>query len=135
MIFNNLITTKLRDVLVFNLALVSGLFTSATLAEIGNLHTTGIIVTTDAESSALDLGLNDDFRIAVDGTYFFTPNIGLNVLATTLNFDVDSGGTSLGSVSVLPPIFTLQYHFSPDDPKYRPYVAAGFNYNYFYDER
>ncbi len=108
-------------------------------AESWNIHTTGIIVNTNASSNStasggLDLDLDNDIRIAVDATYFFTPHIGLNVLATTLNFDVESAGTSLGSVSVLPPIFTLQYHFSPDDPKIRPYVAAGFNYNIFYNE-
>ncbi|MBN4073654.1 OmpW family protein [bacterium AH-315-E07] len=108
-------------------------------AESWNIHTTGIIVNTNASSNStasggLDLDLDNDVRISVDATYFFTPHIGLNVVATTLNFDVESAGTSLGSVSVVPPIFTLQYHFSPDDPKIRPYVAAGFNYNIFYNE-
>ena len=129
----------LSNVLAVSLVVLSGMFSHAAFAEMGMIHTTGIFVSTDASSTpaasgGLELGLNNDFRIAVDGTYFITPKIGLNVLATTLNFEVDSAGTSLGSVSVLPPIVTLQYHFSPDDPKLRPYLGLGFNYNIFYNE-
>lgn len=130
---------KLSNVMRVSLILVCGMFSHASFAEMGFIHTTGIIVITDASSTSaasggLELGLNNDVRIAVDGTFFVTPKIGLNVLATTLNFEVDSAGTSLGSVSALPPIVTLQYHFSPDDPKLRPYLGIGFNYNIFYDE-
>ena len=39
----------------------------------------------------------------------------------------------MGSVDLIPPIFTLQYHFAPRGTV-RPYVGAGFNYNYFYGE-
>ena len=83
------------------------------------VRTTAIGVITDADSNSvaaggLDLDLDNDIRFAIDGTYFVTPHIGVNVLATFLNFEVDSAGTSLGSVDVLPPIVTVQYHFLPD---------------------
>ena len=118
--------STLSCVFTISLVLVSGMFSHAAFAEMGMIHTTGIIVSTDASSTSaadggLELGLSDDYRIAVDGTYFLSPKLGINVLATTLNFEVDSAGTSLGSVSVLPPIITLQYHFKREDPKFRPY--------------
>ena len=102
------------------------------------IRATAIGVITDASSNSvaaggLDLDLDNDLRFAVDGTYFVTPNIGVNVLATFLNFEVRSAGVSLGSVDVLPPIVTVQYHFLPD-AQLRPYVGVGFNYNHFYGE-
>ena len=131
-------SSKLSEVMAVSLILACGMCSQASFADMV-IHTTGIVVDADASSTpaasgGLELGLDTDFRIAVDGTFFLTPKLGLNVLATTLNFEVDSAGTSLGSVSVLPPIITLQYHFKPDDAKFRPYLGVGFNYNMFYDE-
>ena len=102
------------------------------------IRATAIGVITDASSNSvaaggLDLDLDNDLRFAVDGTYFVTPNIGVNVLATFLNFEVRSAGVSLGSVDVLPPIVTVQYHFLPD-AQLRPYVGVGVNYNHFSGE-
>lgn len=102
------------------------------------LRTTGIGVITDASSNSvaaggLDLDLGDDLSVALDGTYFVTPHIGVNVLATFLNFEVSSAGTSQGSVDLLPPIVTVQYHFLPA-AQVRPYVGVGFNYNHFSGE-
>ena len=44
---------------------------------------------------------------------------------------------ALGDVidtKVLPPTLTLQYHFLPDS-NIRPYIGAGVNYTYFFDEK
>jgi len=44
--------------------------------------------------------------------------------------------SALGDVidaKVLPPTLTLQYHFMPDS-NIRPYIGAGVNYTYFFDE-
>jgi outer membrane protein len=38
--------------------------------------------------------------------------------------------TKLGSVDLLPPTLTLQWHFMPDQ-SFDPYVGAGVNYTYF----
>ena len=35
---------------------------------------------------------------------------------------------------MLPPTLTLQYHFLPDS-NIRPYIGAGVNYTYFFDEK
>ncbi len=94
----------------------------------------GVIPDTDSKSSiGLDLDADDEASVAVDGTYFFTNNIALNVLATFLSPDIDSDVGDLGSVDLIPPIFTLQYHFSPGETV-SPYVGIGFNYNIFYNE-
>lgn len=95
------------------------------------VRTTAILVLTDSSSDPkkLNLSTGDDAAFAVDGTYFFRPNFALNALATFITPNVRSGGSSLGSISVVPPTFTAQYHFLPD-AIVRPYIGLGFNYNF-----
>lgn len=74
----------------------------------------------------------------VDVSYFFTPNIAVELIAATTPHDVTARGTSLGDVDVgnawlLPPTLTLQYHFTGLDG-FKPYVGAGVNYTIFYHE-
>jgi outer membrane protein len=45
---------------------------------------------------------------------------------------LNGANADLGKISVLPPTVTLQYHFTPQ-ATFRPYVGAGINYTYFYD--
>ena len=40
----------------------------------------------------------------------------------------------MGSVRLLPPTLTLQYHFAPT-ARFSPYVGAGLNYTFFYNEK
>ena len=107
---------------------------SSSFAETGDvlIRSTAITTSNNASSDTLGLDVGNATSIAVDGTYFVTPNIGVNLLATILNVEVKAKGLgSLGSVDLLPPILTVQYHFSPDD-QVRPYVGVGINYNHFY---
>ncbi|MGD1934738.1 MAG: OmpW family protein [Candidatus Phaeomarinobacter sp.] len=73
----------------------------------------------------------------IDISYFFTPNIALELIAATsphdVEVDLNGGGTlDLGDVWVLPPTLLLQYHFMPDG-QVRPYVGAGINYTHPYN--
>lgn len=82
---------------------------------------------------------NDAFTAQLDFTYFFTPNISLNLIAATTKHDVEvrnvpgAGTIDLGSTWVLPPTLTLQYHPIPAS-RFSPYVGAGVNYTIFYSE-
>ena len=73
----------------------------------------------------------------LDLTYFATPNIGFELIAATTehNIKVNKGtNANLGSVKLLPPTLTAQYHFTnPALGKLKPYVGAGINYTHFYD--
>ncbi len=74
--------------------------------------------------------------LVFNGTYFFTPNVGLEVLAATpFSHDVKlaTDGTKVGEVKHLPPTFSLQYHFDTASA-FKPYVGAGVNYTLFFDE-
>ncbi len=86
------------------------------------------------------VSVDDADTLGLTFTYMFTDNIGLGVLGVW-PFSVDikgdkgalAGAGKVASTKVLPPTFTLQYHFNSSS-KLHPYVGAGFNYTYFWDE-
>lgn len=83
----------------------------------------------------------------LDFTYYFTKNIAAElILGTskhtvhTVNSDISAVGgptstnVDLGSVRLLPPTLTVQYHFNQaNDNVFKPYLGAGVNYTLFYD--
>lgn len=74
----------------------------------------------------------------LDITYFFNNNISAELILATTRHNVSADGTAVGDapvgkVSLLPPTLLAQYHFAPDST-FRPYVGAGINYTFFYNE-
>ncbi|WP_460253715.1 OmpW/AlkL family protein [Acidiphilium sp. MT5] len=74
----------------------------------------------------------------VDLSYFFTPNLSVEAIAGTSrhNVWVDNsalGTVKVGSVWVLPPTVTMQYHFGGMG-NFVPYVGAGVTLMLFYDQ-
>lgn len=72
----------------------------------------------------------------LDGTYFFTPNLAINLIAATTRHQVEVrnsalGTVNLGSVWALPPTLTAQYHFLPNS-RISPYAGVGLNLTLFY---
>jgi outer membrane protein len=98
-------------------------------------------VTTDGSSKVSALGGNvsasSDQVPEIDFTRFFTPNIAAELIVATTHHDIGLNGsvlgnkTGLGSVNLLPPTLTAQYHFNPAGT-FRPYAGAGLNYTFFY---
>ncbi|WP_019593041.1 OmpW family protein [Thioalkalivibrio sp. ALM2T] len=67
-------------------------------------------------------------------TYMMTDNLGLELLvAIPFKHDLSLSGADIGSTRHLPPTLSLQYHFNTGTGV-RPYVGAGINYTYFFDE-
>ncbi len=101
-------------------------------------------VQTDVSSKVSTLGghvaTSSDQIPELDFTRFFTKNIAAELILGTSQNDVKlkgsalGGGTSLGSVRLLPPTLTLQYHFNPEGT-FRPYAGAGLNYTIFYNSK
>jgi outer membrane protein len=65
----------------------------------------------------------------LDFSYFFTDHIAVQLIATLLRPSVRAKGTAVGdldvgSVNVLPPTLTVQYHFFPQQ-KFSPYIGGG----------
>lgn len=75
----------------------------------------------------------------LDITYFFTRNIAAELILGTTPHTAKGAGSiaglgNLGSVWLLPPTLTLQYHFT-DFGAFKPYVGVGVNYTFFYSEK
>ncbi len=92
-------------------------------------------------SPGAELSVDHNWVQDLDISYYFTKHIAAElILALGTEHDVSIKGDSagvignqdLGSVDLLPPTLTVQWHFNPDQ-KFDPYVGAGVNYTYFLD--
>lgn len=109
----------------------------------------GVSVIPNESAKIGTIGGNVDISTAfipeLDFTYFFTKNIAAELILGTSKHDVNTTASNLspiglpeslnvdlGSVRLLPPTLTIQYHFYPGD-FIKPYVGAGVNYTIFYD--
>ena len=82
--------------------------------------------------------MNDDTVPELDITYMINRHWGLELILGYSEHTVKGvkNWNNLGDVAetkVLPPTLLLQYHFLPDS-SIRPYIGAGINYTYFFDE-
>jgi len=96
-----------------------------------------------------DVNISNTFVPELDFTYFFTEHFAAELILGTTKHNVKTvasdisavgGPTSadvdLGSVWLLPPTLTAQYHFVADQAcTFRPYIGAGVNYTIFYNEK
>ena len=79
------------------------------------------------------LEVNSNTIPEIDFSYYFTKNIAAElILAVGSRHDVNIGGgvnsgAKLGSINLLPPTLTAQWHFNPDQT-IDPYVGAGMSY-------
>ncbi|MDE4040171.1 MULTISPECIES: OmpW/AlkL family protein [Acinetobacter calcoaceticus/baumannii complex] len=81
------------------------------------------------------VNIDDTFGVTGTISYFFTPNIAADLLVgLPPEHDIIVAGNKAATTKHLPPILSLQYHFSPNS-KISPYVGAGVNYTYFLDEK
>jgi outer membrane protein len=84
--------------------------------------------------TGLDTKLGNDYVPELDFSYFLTDNIAFELIAATTKHKVDTTNINMGSIWLLPPTLTVQYHFTQFG-KFKPYVGAGVNYTIFYDEK
>ena len=91
--------------------------------------------------------VDDGTSLTLTGTYMFTENWALDILAAyPFSHDVDldatlddgqnipvSGTLPFGEVEHLPPTVSIQYHFMPD-ATFQPFVGLGLNYTTFLSE-
>jgi outer membrane protein len=92
-------------------------------------------------SPGAELTVSDKVIPELDISYYFTKNIAAELilaLGTRHNVSIEDdalatvGNQSLGSVNLLPPTLTVQWHFNPDQ-KFDPYIGAGINYTFMLD--
>ena len=95
-------------------------------------------------NTGAELAVDNNVIPELDISYYLTKNIAAElILATGTRHDVSIKGSSgsdvvlnqeLGSVNLLPPTLTLQWHFNPDQT-IDPYVGAGVNYTIGLDRK
>lgn len=92
-------------------------------------------------SPGAELNVSDKVIPELDISYYFTKNIAAELIlavGTRHNVSIKEdalatiGNQGLGSVNLLPPTLTVQWHFNPDQT-FDPYVGAGINYTAFLD--
>ena len=81
-------------------------------------------------------------RVGADGAlsptvtveYFVADNLGIELLASwPFEHDISVNGAEVAKTKHLPPTLSLQYHFT-NKSGITPFVGAGINYTYFFDE-
>ena len=78
------------------------------------------------------VSVNTKYIWEIDASYFVTPNVAFELIATTPQKQtVSLDGSKIGTLRHLPPTLTAQYHFAPTNPTVRPYVGFGVNYTHF----
>jgi outer membrane protein len=143
---------KIRKAMLTGFVVLAGSLTaSATLtsasaqSEQGNwlvrLRAIDVVPHESASISTIGGTASIDSKVVpeLDFSYFFTPNIAAELILATSKHNITAVGTSLGDVPVgsvwlLPPTLTAQYHFLPDS-RLNPYIGAGINYTIFYKSR
>lgn len=85
------------------------------------------------------VSVGNDVKPSFTVTYMLTDAIGIELLgAFPFKHEVDASGGALAGlghiadVQHLPPTLSLQYHFQAG--AFRPYVGAGLNYTFFFEE-
>ena len=86
--------------------------------------------------------LNSDTQLGLNFAYMITNNWGIELLAATpFEHDVKLKGTALGaangklgSLKHLPPTLSVVYDPLDGESAFQPYVGAGINYTWIYDE-
>ncbi len=140
--------------LVIALLVATGISTIATPAmayEAGDWLIRGRIINVNPNDNSGTLSINgvdqgtkgvkvdSDTVPELDITYMVDRNWGVELILGYSNHTVSgeknwAGLTDVIDAKVLPPTLTLQYHFAPDS-NIRPYIGAGVNYTYFFDEK
>ncbi|WP_260958075.1 OmpW/AlkL family protein [Pseudomonas citri] len=144
--------------------LSASLVALALAAPLAQAHTSGdiivragaITVNPEADSSSVkvdrgplagaDLGgkatMSSDTQLGLNFAYMITDNLGIELLAASpFEHDVKIKGTALGAANNklgtlkhLPPTLSLVYYPLDAKSAFQPYVGAGINYTWIYDE-
>ncbi len=102
-----------------------------------------ISVSPDEKSTIGTIGgkatVSNEVTAELDFTYFIFDKVATELILATTKHNVGATGTTLGdldlgSVWLLPPTLTMQYHFT-ELGRFKPYLGAGINYTMFYNAK
>ena len=85
--------------------------------------------------SGLNVGAEGALSPTITFEYFVADNIGIELLASwPFEHDISVNGAEVAKTKHLPPTLSLQYHFT-NKSAVKPFIGAGINYTYFFDEK
>jgi outer membrane protein len=141
------ISNRIKAAVIASCLLGMGLAASQARAESGDemngIHSGDVLVrlraisiipnvSTNNTLSALNVNVNNAIVPELDLTYMIRDYLGVELILGTSRHQLTSSLGNLGGVNVLPPTLLLQYHFNHQG-RIRPYLGAGVNYTYFYN--
>jgi outer membrane protein len=141
------ISNRIKAAVIVSCLLGMGLAASQARAESGDemngIHSGDVLVrlraisiipnvSTNNTLSALNVNVNNAIVPELDLTYMIRDYLGVELILGTSRHQLTSSLGNLGGVNVLPPTLLLQYHFNHQG-RIRPYLGAGVNYTYFYN--
>lgn len=107
---------------------------SSSLGATTNANIAGSLANALYGSPTAELRVDSNTIPEIDFSYYITKNIAAElILAVGTRHDVTitpgtgTQGKNLGSVNLLPPTLTAQWHFNPDQT-FDPYIGAGLSY-------
>ncbi|MFD1702942.1 OmpW family protein [Methylopila henanensis] len=81
--------------------------------------------------------VSSDVMPEIDFSYFFTPNLAVEVICCASKHAIKGrgaiNGLRIGDTWVIPATVTAQYHFT-NFGAFKPYVGAGVNYSIYFNE-
>ncbi|OYD21142.1 OmpW family outer membrane protein [Oceanimonas baumannii] len=95
----------------------------------------GAVMVSPTTGTEDTLDVQSNTQLGLTLSYMVTDNWGVELLAATpFSHSVELGGTEVAKVKHLPPSLMAQYYFGNAQSKVRPYIGAGVNYTFFFDE-
>ncbi|OUS40980.1 hypothetical protein A9R00_03255 [Oleispira antarctica] len=83
-----------------------------------------------------DIKVESDTQLGLTGTYMVTPQVGIELLAATpFKHSIELDGERLGTTQQLPPTISAQYYPMDSASAWQPYIGAGLNMTFFFDEK
>jgi outer membrane protein len=144
-------TTTVRSALAalgLGVSLIGGALPAAAGSDDGNfqVRVLGTVVDPDTDATVkagglvipgADADVSTEVIPALTLSYFFSPNLAVELFCCFAKHDIDGKGTiaNLGEIAdtwIFPPALTLQYHFAGMG-RFEPYVGAGVQYINFFD--
>lgn len=114
--------------------LVLGLATVGAQASPWTVKVGASQVRPDASLAGMNVDVSDEVNLTGSIEYELMPNvIGEVLLAVPFTHDVESNGAKVASFKHLPPTVSVKYNL-PTTAGFTPYVGAGLNYTFVFDE-
>ncbi len=98
------------------------------------MRSRAIMVAPSVSNNNLTVDVKGQAAPEFDFTYFVANNLSLELILAMIRPDITLNGGAIGSINVLPPTLTAQYHFKELlGTSFNPYIGVGLNWTIFFN--